>query len=58
MVRNALAGYSGVVLGVYIQGVAQATGQEYAYDRAEAGTDLRRFITRQDFLVSHSLESV
>ena len=57
--RGVLAGYRGVSADVFIKSVTQSGGQFWATDRAEAGSDIHRYRTIQDFLVYyHSITTV
>ena len=49
LLRVRLAGYRGVHTGVVFKGVEQSSGQAYALDRSETGSDTGRPFVRQDF---------
>ena len=59
-VRTVLAGFSGVVIGLYIKGLHQepARGQQMGTDRQRTGTDAYRYLTTQDFRVSYDAKVI
>ena len=59
-VRRTLGGYSGVVGGYYIKGIAQIMqrGEQYLTDRPLAGSDESRYVSTQDFRVSYDYQQV
>jgi hypothetical protein len=59
-VRGAFCGFTGVVGGLYIKGIAQELwrGRDHTSDRVSSGTDQYRFITAQDFRITYDVAEV
>lgn len=56
-VRDRLNAFQrGIVNGLEIRGVCQATGGRFLTDRPEAGSQQYRFVSMQDFYVTYSTE--
>lgn len=55
LVRDQIAGFYGIVDGVFIQSVGQRTGQIQTTIWQRAGTDSHYWVTRQNFNVGYSI---